>query len=326
VNDPNRVVVRVRKRTRRHRRNRLIRRGVLAAALVLGSVAGAALLPFDFSSYLISSFSTQPASEWTSRGDVHRDLALTAATDSDASASPDRKARPIYPYSLVPGGVHDPKELERAVERDPVLASHFRDFDFRRARVVELGQDRTMYVSYRIGGHVYWTTKKIRLHRGEKVLTDGKTTVRTRCANQVSETARDEVSPHEPAIAKMERPIREGGSADVIPIPAAFDSALARPNFRSFGPTEGYGLITNNGGTLSLFPPPLPSCGPNKTKGKNGAVGEVPVVVGHADKKKESVGCNSTPPPAQVPEPGTLLLLSTGIAGAYLRYRKTALG
>jgi PEP-CTERM motif len=325
VNDPNRVVVRVRKRTRRHRRNRLIRRGVLAAAFVIGGLAGAALFPFDFSSYLSSSFSAHPASEWTSRGDVHRDLALSAA-DSDASAAPDRKGRPVYPYSLVPGGVHDPKELERAVERDPVLASHYRDFDFRRARVEELTQDRTMYVSYRIGGPVYWTTKRVRLHRGEKVLTDGKTTVRTRCANQVSETAREEVSPHEPAIAKMEQPIREGGRTQVIPIPAAFDSGLARPNFRSFGPTEGYGLITNNGGTLSLFPPPLPSCGPNHTKGKHEAVGDVPVVVGHAGKKKDPAGCNSTPPPTAVPEPGTLLLLSTGIAVAYLRYRKTALG
>jgi hypothetical protein len=281
-------------------------------------------LPFDFSSYLSSSFSNHSASEWTSRGDVHRDLALSAAGGSDASASPYRKTRPVYPYSLVPGGVHDPKELEHAVKRDPVLASHYRDFDFRSAHVEELAQDKTMYVSYRIGGHVYWTTKRVRLHRGEKVLTDGKTTVRARCANQVSETARQEVSPHEPAIAKMEQPIGEGAGAQVIPIPAAFDSALAKPNFRSFGPMEGYGLIANNGGTLSLYPPPLPSCGPNRTKGKNGAVGSVPIVVGHADKTKDPAGCNSTPPPAQVPEPGTLLLFSTGIAGAYLRYRKSA--
>jgi len=326
LNDPSRVLVRRRRRTRRHRRNRLIRRGILVAVSVLGGIAGAALLPFDFSSYLSSSFSHHPASEWASRGDVHRDLALSAAAGSDASATPDRKGRLVYPYSLVPGGVHDPKELERAVERDPVLASHYRDFDFRRARVEELALDQTMYVSYRIGGHVYWTTKKVRLHRGEKVLTDGKTTVRTRCANQVSETARQEVSPHEPAIAKMEQPIREGGSSEIIPIPAAFDSGLARPNFRSFGPTEGYGLIANNGGTLSLYPPPLVSCGPNRTKGKNGAVGTVPVVVGHADKKKDPAGCNSTPPPSEVPEPGTLLLLSTGITGAYLRYRKSQRG
>jgi PEP-CTERM motif len=319
LNDPNRVVVRVRRRTRRHRRNRLIRRGILAAVFVLGGLAGAALLPFHFSSYLASSFSRRPAPQWTSSGDVHRDLAFSAMADPDASAAPNRKTRPVYPYSLVPGGVHDPKELAQAVEGDPVLASHYRDFDFHRARVIELPQDETMYVSYRIGGHVYWTTKKVRLHRGEKVLTDGKTTLRTRCGNQVSETAREEVSPHEPTIAKMEQPIREGGNAQVIPIPSDFDSALSRPDFRTFQPSEGYGLVANNGAPLSLFPPPLPSCGPNKTKGKGGT-GGTPVAVGHIGKKKGLGGCNPTP--GEAPEPGTLILLSTGVAGAYLRYRK----
>jgi hypothetical protein len=320
LNDPSRVVVRVRRRTRRHRRNRLIRRAFLAVVFVLGGLAGAALLPIDFSSYLTSSFSSRPAPEWVSGGDVQRDLALSAAASSEASAAPDRKARSVYPYSLGPGGVHDPKELAQAVEHDPVLASHYRDFDFRQARVVELTQDRTVYVSYRIGAHVYWTTKKVRLHRGEKVLTDGKTTMRTRCANQVSETARQEVSPDEPAIAKLEQPMREGGTAQVIPIPSAFDSGLARPNFRSFEPTGGYGLIANSGGTLSLYPPPLPSCGPNRTKGKGGPGGTgSPVAVGHAGTKKDQGGCNS---PSEVPEPGTWILLSTGIAGAYLSYRK----
>ena len=317
MNDPIGVHVRMRRRTRRHRRNRLIRRGLLAAVFVLGGLAGAALLPFDFGSYLVSSFSSHPVSEWNS-GDVRRDLALSAVADSDSSAAPSRKDRPVYPYSLVPGGVHDPKELAQAFERDPVLAAHYRGFDFRRARVVKLTEDKTMYVSYRIAGHVYWTTKKVRLRRGEKVITDGKTTVRTRCANQVSETARQEVSPNEPAIAKLEQPIREGGTAKVIPFPVDYDSALTRPNFPSYGPTSGYGLIANNGGLLSLYPPPLPGCSTGTTKGKGG-LGVVSDPRADSAKKKNG-NCDSPPP--QVPEPGTLILLSTGIAGVYLRCRK----
>jgi hypothetical protein len=144
-------------------------------------------------------------------------------------------------------------------------------------------------------------------------------TLRTRCGNQVSETARQEVSPKEPTIARMEEPMRDGGSATVIPFPSDFDSALTRPNFPSFGPAvPGYGLIANNGGLLSLYPPPLPTCSPGK-KGKAGSGGTSGGPIG---KKKDPGGCNS--PPAQVPEPGTLTLLSTGIAGAYFRYRKNS--
>jgi len=126
----------VRHRTRRHRRNRLIRRILVALVFILGGLTGAVLLPIDFSSFLASSFSTRSAAEWSDRGDVRRDLALSAA----GSDSPSKDVRPVYPYSIVPGGIHDPKELERAVEKDPVIAAHYRGFDFRRARVVQLAE------------------------------------------------------------------------------------------------------------------------------------------------------------------------------------------
>jgi len=310
VKDPNGAPIRVRRRTRRHRRNRLLRRVLFATTFVVGGLAGAALLPFDFSSYLASAFLAHPAPEWKSN-DVRGDLALSAAVDDSDSA---RAGRPIYPYSIVPGGVHDPKELAQVFDHDPVVSAHYRAFDFRNARVVQLSEDKTVFVSYRIANHVYWTTKRVRLRRGEKVITDGKMTLRTRCGNQVSETARQEVSPKEPSIARMEEPVGDGGSATAIPFPVNFDSALTRPSLQSFGPAvPGYGWIANNGGLLSLYPPPLPVCSPGKKGNKPTA---------HASTKKgNSGGCNS-PPPGEVPEPGTLILVSTGIAGVYLRSRK----
>jgi PEP-CTERM motif len=322
VTDPTGLRVRVRRRaTRRHRRNRVYRRVLLAATFVLGGLAGAAFLPFDFSSYLTASFSNHPAPQWKS-ADVHRDLALSAAPDSSSSDQPSANVHPVYPYSLVPGGVHDPKELEQAFEHDPVLAAHYRGFDFRRARVVQLTEDKTVYVSYRIAGRVYWTTKKVRLRRGEKVITDGKMTLRTRCGNQVSDTARQEVSPQEPSIAKMEEPIKIDGGT-VAPYPTNFDSALTRPNVPSFGPTlPRYGLIANNGGLLSLYPPPLPTCEPGKTKkGSTGGGVTAPGSSSSGGKKKGGGGCGE--PPAEVPEPGTLVLFATGLAGMLLRYRKS---
>ena len=136
MTDPNGRLVLVRRRTRRHRRNRVIRRAVLAATLVLGGLTGAALLPINFGSFLASSFASRPAAEWNNT-DVRRDLAFSATLAADADR-PSKDVRPVYPYSIVPGGVHDPKELERVFEHDPVVASHYRDFDFRRARVLQL--------------------------------------------------------------------------------------------------------------------------------------------------------------------------------------------
>ena len=308
MTDPNGPRVRVRRRTRRHRRSRLIRRCLLAAIFVLGGLTGAALLPIDFTSFLASSFSSHPPVQWT-ESDVRRDLSFSAAATADPTL-PSRETRPVYPYSIVPGGVHDPKELERVFENDPVVAAHYRNFDFRRARVLQLTQDRTVYVSYRIAGRIYWTTKRVLLRRGEKVITDGKVTLRTRCGNQVSDTARNEVSPNEPSIARLETPVKiDPGTAMLIPYPADFESALYAPSVPEFTPTMPYSLINNYGGLMSLYPPPLPVCSPTKKKGTT-----------TTGKKGKHADCEDKPT-GEVPEPGTLVLLSTGLAAAYLRYR-----
>ena len=98
MNDPNapRVHVRRRRSTRRHRRNRLLRRMLLATVFVLGGIAGAALLPFDFSSYLRSSLILHPPAQWKS-ADVRRDLALAATLDTDSRELP---AKPISLLSI----------------------------------------------------------------------------------------------------------------------------------------------------------------------------------------------------------------------------------
>ena len=317
MNDPNGPRVRARRRrSRRHRRNRLYRRVLLCSVFLLGGLAGAALLPFDFASYLRSSLASQPAAQW-SHTNIHRDLAFMASPDSETQQKSAKPARPVYPYSLVPGGIHDPKELERAFERDPVLAAHYKGFDFRRARVLELTEDRTVYVSYRIAGHVYWTTKRVLLRKGEKVITDGKMTLRTRCANQVSETPRKDVSPKEPSIAKMEQS-GEGGRR--------FGRRLIRPTSTPLWRVQNcnlsvrrcpaYGLIANNGGILSLYPPPLPSCEPGNTKKGKGGSGTSGTASGsNGGKKNNNGGCNA--PPAEVPEPGTMILFATGLAAAF---------
>lgn len=113
MNDPNGRVVRVRRRTRKHRRNRLIRRGLLATGFVIGGLVGAALLPIDFGSFLASSFSSHPAVEWNNT-DVRRELAFSATPGADAD-TPSKEARPVYPYSIIPGGGARPEGTQARV-------------------------------------------------------------------------------------------------------------------------------------------------------------------------------------------------------------------
>jgi len=113
-------------------------------------------------------------------------------------------SRPLYPYSVIPGGVESGRELRDRIARDPVAADHYQNFDVAKARVARLDHDELAYVSYRVGDRIFWTSKKLKLAKGETVITDGVHEARTRCGNRLSDTPGQPVSPQEPPPQALE--------------------------------------------------------------------------------------------------------------------------
>ena len=106
---------------------------------------------------------------------------------------------PVYRHSVIPGGVRQSSELTSALAHDQYARAHFASFNAAKAYVVHTKAPRLAHVSYRMGEKIYWTKKKVRLPAGEALLTDGKSFVRARCGNRISDTAQSNVSDQEPA-------------------------------------------------------------------------------------------------------------------------------
>jgi hypothetical protein len=120
-----------------------------------------------------------------------------------------RVERPIYPYSILAGGVYDAEELRTKLHADPVADRHYAPFDLQSVRPITLRTARLAYVSYRKGSNIYWTRKRISLSAGEILLTDGKFLARARCGNRVSDTPEHpvaEVPTYEPPELLMNIP------------------------------------------------------------------------------------------------------------------------
>jgi len=96
-----------------------------------------------------------------------------------------RAARKVYPFSIIPGGVYDPKELEKSIQLDPSLAEHYRDIRMENLVAVRTQSPMQGYVSFRQGGHIVWTSRELTIPRGELVLTDGRHMIRSRCGNRI---------------------------------------------------------------------------------------------------------------------------------------------
>lgn len=130
-----------------------------------------------------------------------------------------RAARPIFNGSVVPGGVYSLEELRAVIERDPVVAAHYRAMNVDEMHLVTLTEGRAAYVSYRIGSRVFWTRNRVYLKAGETVLTDGHTTIRARCGNCVSEEKQQAESGVDPAHGELDEfvvpPTPEAG-ADAV--------------------------------------------------------------------------------------------------------------
>ena len=266
-----------------------------------------------------------------------RDKAREAWSGFDAPSDLDpeltRPERPVYPYSVIPGGVQSVREFREALLRDPVAAVHYARFDISRSRVIELQAEKIAYVSYRIRDRIFWTTRKVRLLRGERIITDGVHSARARCGNRISEVPQPGRSPHEPLPEELENPLIFANrtvaltsgplGAELIP-PAAGTPPAAETTW--FVPPP-FGFIAG------ASAPPLPKGGASAAP-PSGFVTRVssPPVPRHHPGCPYPLPYPGAPckppqrPPSVVPEPGTLLLISTGAGVMLLRGKQQSRG
>jgi hypothetical protein len=212
--------------------------------------------------------------------------------------------RPLYPYSVIPGGVETAGELRRAVANDPVVAAHYAGFDIDHAHIVRLVEARFAFVSYRKRGNVFWTSKRLRLPVGETLITDGIHSARTRCANQISDTPRSPIAPDgEPTPKTLTTPVL---TWDIEQPP--IDLPLESPPVTGTLPLVGGG----GGG--------IPSGGPIFVGGGGGSGGNAPggTIFGGGGGGNPPSPNPLSPVPFSTPEPGTLLLTATGLCAAWL--------
>ncbi len=303
------------RRRRSHRRRHLRRIRITAAASVLLGMLLVGWLVFPRSR------------SYPSPVVLDNDSAASPAPDYAALAAriPVRHSAkihhyPIFNYSVVRGGVHSVEELRQAIAHDRAVAQHYAKFQYDHARLVRLQKPALVYLSYRMNGKIYWTRTRHRLNEGEELITDGTIAARTKCANQISSRKQLAVSPEEPPAAALEQveppPLLPPAESKY---PVLYKEALLTP-----GPAAPW-VGPSLGPVFPLAVAPLPS----------GIRGLKPVCetewqekheakLGIDDDESKEVHCppHHRKPPAAVPEPGTWLLMGSGVVGIYVALRR----
>ncbi len=204
---------------------------------------------------------------------------------------PKTNDRPIYPYSVIPGGIRSVEELKNAISHDPLLKAHYRGFNLDRARLIRLTKDREVHVSYRLGNRIYWTKRRLVLFKNETLISDGKNTSRTRCGNRISDPPATPISREEPVPEVLDTPLESPSISPLFPpdnSPVAPPPIILNPDFPPVGP---------------IFIPPI----------------IVPILTGGSAPLP--VG-PKPPTPTPLPEPGTFWLLIATLPAAWLVRKK----
>ena len=202
-----------RRRSRRHsafRRRRSIVLAIAAAVLVAAVWIGAAAVlegPVDSPATV-----TAEQYEWLKRALVDNTAASYVPTEAPTTAA----ARAVYKYSVIPGGAYDGEELRRALA-DPVVAAHYEKVDRTNIRTEVVPADRYVHVSYRKGDTIFWSKKKVLLRKGETILTDGTTQIRSRCGNCISEEPLAPTAADEPDVVEFDRLVDSIAPRDEAP-------------------------------------------------------------------------------------------------------------
>jgi PEP-CTERM motif-containing protein len=163
----------------------------------------------------------------TSDGAPAPDNILASPDISAAESSHGASPRRVYRYSVVPGGVYSPEEVEAAIRGDQVVAAHYAAIEPRALHTERLAADRLVYMSYRVGDAIYWTKQQVRLPKGELVLTDGVNQLRARCGNCISLVPQLPTSDNEPAQEAFNTPVDT--APEVIAARVPFPSPTRAP-------------------------------------------------------------------------------------------------
>lgn len=256
-----------------------------------------------------------------------------------------RSLRPVYPYSVIPGGVYSPRELQFADSKDTVVKQHYADFDLKNAKLVTLTDDHYQYVSYRVKDQVYWTKKRLRIPKGELLVTDGKNFARTRCGNRLSEAPQKAVRPHDPDPAALSLPavnpkmlpkmalanapvlgdmpasgaaIGNASSGALAPVESTPNPIAVAQPMVPFEPIWGGQPVVGGGGTIPGGP--VIAGGGGSSPGGTGTTGTTGTGTGTTTNPNDP---GTTANPTPVPEPSTiyLFLVSLGVSSwALLRF------
>jgi hypothetical protein len=229
--------------------------------------------------------------------------------------SVEKQTRAVYPYSVIPGGAENRQELLSAMRDDGVVAAHYGDFRTQSVRLLRLNAERHAYVSYRIGDHIYWTSKKVTLPAGETLLTDGEHFARTRCGNRIAEAPLGPGSPSEPPVDTLDSPVTPH-SRDAVPV------GLPAGPLAPYDPTPYLVALYSPGSSIAPepflpFAPLFPCCGGGThaiTEPKSSPPTPTPIP---EPPPSPNPWPQPFPPPVVTPEPGSILLLFVGVVGLF---------
>jgi hypothetical protein len=167
----------------------------------------------------------------------------------------------VFAYSVIPGGAYSKAELARAITQDPPVAAHYRDVSLGAIRSEVVAADRWAHMSYRVGDQIFWTKRKLLLHRGETILTDGAIEVRGRCGNRIS------LQPMAPTADTEPETIEFDGLMADDPPPVLVSRSLVgklNPWAGGLGPADGRGAaVLPSNAALSAIPIGLVPAGGN---------------------------------------------------------------
>lgn len=237
-------------------------------------------------------------------------VTLAIAVPGGHVSAVERSLRPNYPYSVIPGGAYSPEELRNSVAKDKFVKAHYADFDVESARLVTLAEDRFQYVSYRINNRILWTHKKIRIRKGETLLTDGRHFARTRCGNRLCAAL---ASPVSFTLAPLKKLVLPPFTMDLL---SRSEISLAEPPEVDMGETPGLDLDLPR--IAPYLPPAQPM--PGATAQNWAPIGTTPALIGAAPgypllaSRPPPPFLTPTPPLplSAVPEPASIYLFMTG--------------